>query len=129
MPKRLLTNFSDEEAQLLKMYAATWGLTLSAFIREAALQHVWTHSTKCGICASVTESSPVTPDKRRFKDCYSCACRACKHETACRAGVYHGGWEIQQGFEGYKNPENLAMVERLWADHEAAKKSRPRTAD
>lgn len=124
MTKRLIAAVSNEEAHLLKTYAAMWGLTLSSFLREAALQHVWTHSTKCGTCAGFTESVPVPPDKRRFKTCYSCACRACKHETACRAGVYFGSWEISPEFEGYRKPENLERIEKLWAEWEETKASR-----
>ena len=116
--KKLMVTVTEEQANALKLYAATWGTTISAVVREAALQHMYSHSACCGKVSSVLSSIEVELDKRRFKECYGFPCRACQHETACRTGLYGGHWVIKERYVQYLSEENQAIIKEQRADWE-----------
>jgi hypothetical protein len=101
MTKRLQVVLTDEEARAVKLYADTWDITISDVLKSAALQHVNQHALCCKKVNAVLESIDFTPDKRASKSCYGFPCRACKHTTACRTGIYEGEWEIEPKYEHY----------------------------
>ena len=101
MTKRLQVVLTDEEARAIKLYAETWGVTISDVLKSAALQHVNQHALCCKKVKSVLESIDFTYDKRASKSCFGFPCRACRHSTACRTGIYEGAWEIAPQFEAY----------------------------
>jgi len=101
MTKRLQVTLTTEEAQAIKLYAETWGVTISEVLKSAALQHVNQHALCCKKVDSVLASMDFTPDKRAGKSCYGFPCRACNHVTACRTGIYEGTWEIAPQYEQY----------------------------
>lgn len=101
MTKRLQVTLTPEEAQAVKLYADTWGVTISEVLKSAALQHVNQHALCCKKVESVLASMDFTPDKRAAKSCYGFPCRACNHTTACRTGIYEGEWEIAPQYEHY----------------------------
>lgn len=116
--KKIQVQLTAEEHAALKMYATTWNTTVTAVIREAALHTLYAHSGCCGKVATIVEGLDVTPDKRRFKDCYGYPCRACKHETVCRTGLYTGHWEIKEEFQQYLLPEYQDKIKHMRADWE-----------
>lgn len=117
--KKLLVTMTEEQASALKLYAATWGTTISEVLREAALQHMFSHSTCCGKVTGVLSSIDIDRDKRRYKPCYGYPCRACKHNTACRTGLYCGHWEIKDEFIQYLSEENQNLVKKERYDWES----------
>lgn len=101
MTKRLQVALTTEEARAIKLYAETWGVTISEVLKSAALQHVNQHALCCKKVKAVLESIDFTHDKRASKNCFGFPCRACKHTMACRTGIYEGEWEIEPKYEHY----------------------------
>lgn len=118
MTKKIQVQLTEVEHAAIKLYAATWGTTVTAVIREAALQTVHAHSGCCGKVATVVASVDLAPDKRRFKECFGYPCRACKHEGLCRTGLYTGDWEMKEEFIQYLLPEYQDKIKDLRADWE-----------
>ena len=92
----------DKCHSLLKDYSNAWDMTMSEVMYEAMRCFVHRHSECCAYINSLVEFRGVIQDKRVTKPCYSQACFACKHQTACRAGLYTGMWEM--------NPELTSFV-------------------
>ncbi len=116
--KKVQVQLTCEEHSALKMYAATWDTTVTAVIREAVLHTLYAHSACCGKVASIVDSVDVVPDKRRMKQCFGYPCRACKHETVCRTGLYPGHWEMKEEFVKYLKPEFQDIIKDMRADWE-----------
>ena len=103
--KRIMISMSDQCAALLKMYAAQWGMTQSAVCYEAIRQHI--HSQAQSGCLStlnLLKMHNIKLDKRAFKPCYGYACRICKHQGACRAGLHPGNWECGTCYKHLLSP-------------------------
>ncbi len=83
-------------AAVLKEYCAYWGLTLGELMHEAAKQHIHSSADVCHLADEILQKQGVSPDKRSGKHCYGHLCRCCKHETACRTGIYKNFWEIAE---------------------------------
>jgi len=97
--KRVVVQLSDQDAQVLKLYAAKWGLTLSQALEEMSRSHIHGQAATCTFSRDLLNNEDVPIDKRAGKECFGFACRVCAHTTACRCGVYQGYWEIDDRYK------------------------------
>lgn len=94
MTKRIAVSMSDDCAAILKEYAAFFGVTQSEAMYELARASIHNHAINCKKVSSMLEMRDKSLDKRAGKPCYTgYSCLACKHRTACTAGVYKGLYE------------------------------------
>ena len=97
--KRVVVTLSDSDAQVLKLYAAKWGLTLSQALEEMSRSHIHGSAAVCTFARDLLNNESIAIDKRAGKECYGFKCRCCAHTTACRCGLYHDGWEIDNRYK------------------------------
>ena len=95
MTKRVAVSLADDDAVILKEYAAFFGVTQSDAIAEITKAAIHNHALNCKKVGSMLEMRDRSLDKRTGKPCYTgYGCMACKHRTACTAGVYQGLFEV-----------------------------------
>ena len=97
--KRVVVTLSDSDAQVLKLYAAKWGLTLSQTLEEMSRSHIHGSAYVCTFARDLLNNEGVTIDKRAGKNCFGFKCRCCAHTTACRCGLYQGDWEADDRYK------------------------------
>ena len=91
----------DQCHAVLKDYANAWDMTMSEVMYEAIGSYIYKHSECCGYINSLLTFRGVKTDKRVSKNCYGHPCFACKHRTACGAGLYEGSWEMNPEVQEY----------------------------
>lgn len=99
--KKVQVQMPDQCHAVLKDYANAWGMTMSEVMYEAMRSYVHKHSECCGYINSLMTFRQVPIDKRVSKHCYGHPCFACKHRTACGAGLYEGTWEMNPEVQQY----------------------------
>ncbi len=92
--QRIDVKVDDPFAAVLKEYCAYWGMTMGELMYEAVKQHIHSSSNVCQLSEQLLEKHGATLDKRVAKACYGYLCRCCKHQVACRTGLYKSLWEI-----------------------------------
>ena len=92
--KRVVVTLSDKDAQVLKLYAAKWGLTLSQALEEMSRSHIHGSAAVCTFARDLLNNENIAIDKRAGKECYGFKCRCCAYALQCRVGMYKGEWEI-----------------------------------
>ena len=92
--QRIDVKVDDPFAVVLKEYCAYWGMTMSELMYEAVKQHIHCSGEVCHLADHLLKKNGVSPDKRAAKPCYGYLCRCCKHQLACRTGLYKSHWEI-----------------------------------
>ena len=92
--KRVVLQLTDSDAQVLKLYAAKWGLTLSQALAEMSRSHIHGSADVCTFARDLLINENVPIDKRAGKDCFGFKCRCCAYTLQCRVGMYQGVWEI-----------------------------------
>ena len=92
--KRVVVTLSDSDAQVLKLYAAKWGLTLSQALEEMSRSHIHGSAAVCTFARDLLNNENIAIDKRAGKECYGFKCRCCAYALQCRVGMYKGNWEI-----------------------------------
>ena len=97
--KRVVLQLSDTDAQVLKLYAAKWGLTLSQALEEMSRSHIHGSAAVCSFARDLLSNEDVAIDKRAGKDCFGFKCRCCAYTLQCRVGMYQGGWEIADRYK------------------------------
>ena len=97
--KRIVVQLSDSDAQVLKMYAAKWGLTLSQVLEEMSRSHIHGSAAVCSFARDLLSNENVPIDKRAGKDCFGFKCRCCVYALQCRVGMYQGEWEIAERYK------------------------------
>lgn len=94
MTKRVAVSLADDDAVILKEYAAFFGVTQSDVIAEITKAALNNHALNCKKVSSMLEMRDRALDKRAGKPCYTgYGCFGCKHRTACTTGVYQGLFE------------------------------------
>lgn len=96
--KRVVVTLSDEDAQVLKLYAAKWGLTLSQALEEMSRSHIHGSAAVCSFARALLANENIAIDKRAGKECFGFKCRCCAYTTACRCGLYQGDWSIDSRY-------------------------------
>ena len=112
--KKVQVSMSDHDHAVLKDYANAFDMTMSEVLYEASRHHIHKHSRSCGFISALFEFKKVVRDKRLAKDCYGFPCFACNHSTACRTGLYKGGWEMDPQVQQYidmHQPQNKVNAE------------------
>lgn len=110
---RVVCRMSHTCHKALKMYAKTYHMRA---------HEVLYHFTRCGfhkqalVCNAMQEifdECGIHIDKRADRDCYGFSCMACKHKTACSAGVYKGVVEISDEFKNSVMPSGAAALQSM----------------
>jgi len=96
--QRIDVKVDEQFAAVLKEYCAYWGMTMGELMYEAAKQHIHGSSQVCEMADGILRKQGMLPDKRSAKHCYGYLCRCCKHELACRTGLYKNEWEIAEEY-------------------------------
>jgi len=94
--QRIDVPVDEKFAAVLKEYCAYWGMTMGELMYEAAKQHIHSSAQVCELAESLLLKQGMIPDKRSAKHCYGFLCRCCKHQLACRTGLYKNEWEIAE---------------------------------
>ena len=97
--KRLVVALSDSDAQVLKLYAAKWGVTLSQALEEMSRSHIHGSAAVCSFARDLLSNENVSIDKRAGKDCFGFKCRCCAFTLQCRVGMYQGEWEAADRYK------------------------------
>ena len=97
--QRIDVKVDEQFAVVLKEYCAYWGMTMGELMYEAAKQHIHASSQVCELADGILQKHGIIPDKRSAKHCYGYLCRCCKHELACRTGLYKNEWEIGEEYK------------------------------
>ena len=97
--KRVVVQLSDADAQILKLYAAKWGLTLSQVLEEMQRSHIHGSAATCTFARDLLSNENVPIDKRAGKDCFGFKCRCCSYTLQCRVGMYQGDWKIDDRYK------------------------------
>ena len=97
--KRIVVQLSDSDAQVLKMYSAKWGLTLSQVLEEMSRSHIHGSAAVCSFARDLLSNENVAIDKRAGKECFGFKCRCCAYTLQCRVGMYPGEWEIADRYK------------------------------
>ena len=96
--KRVVLQLTDEDAQVLKLYAAKWGLTISAALEEMSRSHIHGSAAVCSFARDLLANENIAIDKRAVKTCFGFKCRCCAHSTQCRCGLYQGEWIVEERY-------------------------------
>jgi len=97
--KRVVVTLSDSDAQVLKLYAAKWELTLSQALEEMSRSHIHGSAAICVFARDLLNNENIAIDKRAGKECYGFKCRCCAYTLKCRVGMYQGVWEIADRYK------------------------------
>ena len=97
--KRVVLTLSDQDAQVLKLYAAKWGMTMSQVLEEMSRSHIHGSATVCTFARDLLNNENISIDKRAVKACFGFKCRCCAHSTQCRCGLYQGDWIIEDRYK------------------------------
>ena len=97
--KRVVVQLSDSDAQVLKLYAAKWGLTLSQVLEEMSRSHIHGSAATCIFARDLLNNEGVAIDKRAGKACFGFKCRCCAYTLQCRTGLYQGDWTIDDRYK------------------------------
>lgn len=97
--KRLVVVLSDADAQVLKLYAAKWGLTLSQALEEMSRSHIHGSASVCTFARDLIHNENLSLDKRAGKECFGFKCRCCAYTLKCRTGLYQGSWVIDDRYK------------------------------
>jgi len=97
--KRVVVQLSDSDAQVLKLYAAKWGMTLSQALEEMSRSHIHGSAAVCSFARDLLNNEDVSIDKRASKECFGFKCRCCAHTLQCRVGMYQGDWVISDRYK------------------------------
>ena len=92
--KKVQVQMSNTCHAVLKDYANAWGMTMSEVMYEAIRSYIHKNTEHFEHINSLLAFRGIPIDKRISKDCYGHLCFACQHKTACRTGLYEGGWEM-----------------------------------
>jgi len=90
---------SDQDAQVLKLYAAKWEMTLSQALEEMSRSHIHGSATVCSFARDLLSNEDIAIDKRAGKECFGFKCRCCSYALQCRVGIYKGGWVIAKRYK------------------------------
>ena len=93
MTKRVTVSMPDDDAAILKEYAAFFETNQSDVLFLFARAAIHQHSLHCKKVQSILELRNKSLDKRVKKPCFGFGCLACRHSTACQTGIYKGYME------------------------------------
>ena len=97
--KRVVVQLPDSDAQVLKLYAAKWNMTLSQALEEMVRSHIHGSAAVCSFARDLLNNEDVSIDKRASKECFGFKCRCCAHTLQCRVGMYQGDWVISDRYK------------------------------
>ena len=97
--QRIDVPVDEKFAAVLKEYCAYWGMTMGELMYEAAKQHIHSSAQVCNLSDGLLRKQGILPDKRSPKQCYGWKCRCCKHQLACRTGIYKSLWEVDDKYK------------------------------
>ena len=97
--KRVVVTLSDQDAQVLKLYAAKWGMTLSQALEEMSRSHIHASAFVCSFARDLLNNENIAIDKRAGRGCYGFKCRCCAYTLQCRTGLYLGEWQIADRYK------------------------------
>ena len=97
--KRVVVTLSDTDAQVLKLYAAKWGMTLSQALEEMSRSHIHGSTYICTFARDLLCNEDIAIDKRAAKECFGFKCRCCSYALQCRVGIYKGEWQIADRYK------------------------------
>ena len=96
--QRVVTKMSDTCHQALKMYAEAFHLNVGEVLYSACRMMFHKQAQFCDVVAGIFEECEIPLDKRADRECFGFSCMACKHQTACRTGIYKGVVEIKDEY-------------------------------
>ena len=97
--KRVVVTLSEQDAQVLKLYAAKWGLTLSQCLEEMSRSHIHGSASVCSFARDLLNNEDIAIDKRASKECFGFKCRCCAYTLPCRTGLYTENWVIDNRYK------------------------------
>jgi hypothetical protein len=97
--KRVVVQLPDSDAQVLKLYAAKWNMTLSQALEEMVRSHIHGSAAVCSFARDLLNNEDVSIDKRASKSCFGYKCRCCTYTLQCRVGMYQGDWVIADRYK------------------------------
>ena len=97
--KRIVVQLSDSDAQVLKLYAAKWNMTLSQALEEMSRSHIHGSASCCTFTRDLLDAEQVPIDKRAGRSCFGFKCRSCVFTLQCRTGIYQGEWKIDDRYK------------------------------
>jgi hypothetical protein len=97
--KRVVLQLSDEDAQVLKLYAAKWGMTLSQVLEEMSRSHIHGSASVCSFARDLLYNENISIDKRSGKECFGFKCRCCAYTLQCRTGLYKEHWVVADSYK------------------------------
>lgn len=110
---RVVTKMSETCRKALKMYAAAFHRTSSEVLYEATRCMLHTQAQTCDVTQAILDNCGIPPDKRVGRPCFGYSCMACKHQTACRTGLYKGVCEIDEEYIAHVNPVGAASLQAM----------------
>ena len=97
--KRVVVQLSDQDAQVLKLYAAKWSMTLSQALEEMSRSHIHGSASVCTFARDLLDAEQVPMDKRAGRSCFGFKCRCCAFTLQCRTGIYQGKWQVDDRYK------------------------------
>ena len=110
---RVVCKMSYTCLKALKMYAKRFHMRSHEVLYHFTRCGFHKQAQVCGVMREIFEECDIPLDKRADRDCYGFSCMACKHQTACRAGVYKGVVEISDEFLGSVLPSGAAALQSM----------------
>ena len=96
MTKRVVVQMSDDCHKALKQYAAFYDMTMSEVLYNCTRFQFHRQMQHCKFMKQTLDTLHIPMDKRAFKPCFSFLCFNCKHNVACKTGIYEGVVEFRQ---------------------------------
>ena len=110
---RVVTRMSDTCHQALKMYAKAFHMTCGEVLYAACRAMFHKQALVCDVMSDILDECEIPLDKRADRACYGFSCIACKHQTACKCGVYKGVVEIEDEYLHRVKPSGAAALQAM----------------
>lgn len=109
--ERVQVKMSPSCKKFLKIYADFYGMTMSEVLYFCARSTFHKQNHCCEFVRDTLEKCQIPVDKRAYKPCYGFPCMACRHVTACTAGLYGGLMEPSEAHARFLTPHAFSLVE------------------
>ncbi len=116
--QRVVTKMSDTCHQALKMYAEAFHLNVGEVLYSACRVMFHKQAQFCDVVAGIFEECEIPLDKRADRECFGFSCMTCKHQTACRTGIYKGVVEIKDEYLASVNTAGAVALSLMQSHNE-----------
>jgi|TARA_R100000084_G_scaffold80662_1_gene37166 hypothetical protein len=110
---RVGTKMSTTCHRALKMYAKAFHMTCGEVLYAACRAMFHKQALVCDVMSGILDECGIPLDKRADRVCFGFACMPCKHQTACKCGVYKGVVEIEDEFLHCVKPSGAAVLQAM----------------